>query len=278
MHNRDSGWTDLDRRVSNYPGPLTTPGHRGRLGFYLYTGVFQLIQRPCPTSVLLLGSLMITHYWGVSPSRIVILILLSLWLNRALYVSIFPGTFSDQCLSTTCIGLRRHRREKKCTSLSEGCLEKPKPCASAKKTNVETHGPGEMGLSLILFSMGTEELIFNSLLSCGFLCCCCLVAQLYLTLCDPLHSTLLGSSVHGISQARILEQVAISFSRESSRPWDRTCVACIGRRILYPWTTRGTLWLSLPRKLPIWKAAGRGWDLSSPCIYQGQLMTLKPAQ
>lgn len=37
--------------------------------------------------------------------------------------------------------LRRHRREKKCTSLPEGCLEKPKPCASAKKTNVETHGP-----------------------------------------------------------------------------------------------------------------------------------------
>ncbi|XP_043308032.1 von Willebrand factor A domain-containing protein 5A [Cervus canadensis] len=36
---------------------------------------------------------------------------------------------------------RRHRREKKCTSLSEGCPEKTKPCGSAKKTSVETRGP-----------------------------------------------------------------------------------------------------------------------------------------
>ena len=41
----------------------------------------------------------------------------------------------------------------------------------------------------------------------------CLVAQLSLTLCDPMDCTLPGSSVHGISQARILEWVAISFSR-----------------------------------------------------------------
>ena len=48
----------------------------------------------------------------------------------------------------------------------------------------------------------------------------------------------LGSSVHGILQARILECVAIPFSRGSSRPRDRTFVShvsCIGRRILYHW-------------------------------------------
>ena len=52
-----------------------------------------------------------------------------------------------------------------------------------------------------------------------------------------LHSSL-GSSVHGILQARILECVAIPFSRGSSRPRDRTFVShvsCIGRRILYHW-------------------------------------------
>ena len=38
-----------------------------------------------------------------------------------------------------------------------------------------------------------------------------------------------GSSVHGISQARILEWVTISFSRGSSRPRDQTCISCIGR-------------------------------------------------
>ena len=43
-------------------------------------------------------------------------------------------------------------------------------------------------------------------------------------------------SVHGISQARILEQVTISYSRVSSRPRDQThisCVSCISRKILY---------------------------------------------
>ena len=41
-------------------------------------------------------------------------------------------------------------------------------------------------------------------------------AQSCLTLCNPADCNLLGSSVHGISQARILEWVAISFSRGSS--------------------------------------------------------------
>ena len=44
-------------------------------------------------------------------------------------------------------------------------------------------------------------------------------------------------SVHRILQARILEWVAISFSRGSSRPRDRTCISCIGRQILYHWAT-----------------------------------------
>ena len=40
--------------------------------------------------------------------------------------------------------------------------------------------------------------------------------------CDPMDSSLPGSSVHGILQARILEWVAIPFSREPSRPRDQT--------------------------------------------------------
>ena len=40
--------------------------------------------------------------------------------------------------------------------------------------------------------------------------CCCLVTKSCPTLCDPMDCSPLGSSVHGISQARILEQVAIS--------------------------------------------------------------------
>jgi len=44
-------------------------------------------------------------------------------------------------------------------------------------------------------------------------CCCCFVANLCLTLCDSMHYSPPVSSVHGISWARILEWVAISFSR-----------------------------------------------------------------
>ena len=48
------------------------------------------------------------------------------------------------------------------------------------------------------------------------------VAQSCPTLCDPMNCRPPGSSVHGILQARILEWVAISFSRGSSQPRDRT--------------------------------------------------------
>ena len=48
----------------------------------------------------------------------------------------------------------------------------------------------------------------------------------YPTLWDPMDCSLPGSSVHGIFQARILEWVAIPFSRGSSWPRDRTCVSC----------------------------------------------------
>ena len=57
-----------------------------------------------------------------------------------------------------------------------------------------------------------------------------LVAQLCPTLCDPMDCSLPGSSIRGILQARILEGVAISFSRGSSRPRDRTLVShTVGR-------------------------------------------------
>ena len=64
------------------------------------------------------------------------------------------------------------------------------------------------------------------------------VAQSYPTLCDPVDCSPPGSSVHGILQARILEWVAISFSRASSWPRDRTQVSCITGRCFNLWTTR----------------------------------------
>ena len=64
------------------------------------------------------------------------------------------------------------------------------------------------------------------------------VAQSCPTLCNPVDCSLPGSSVHGILQARILEWVATSFSRVSSRPRDRTWVSRIGGRHFNLWATR----------------------------------------
>ena len=56
------------------------------------------------------------------------------------------------------------------------------------------------------------------------------VAQACLTLCNPMDCSPPGTSVHGILQARILEQVAISSFRGSSQPRDQTWVSCIAGR------------------------------------------------
>ena len=66
------------------------------------------------------------------------------------------------------------------------------------------------------------------------------VAQLCLTLCDPMDCSLSSSSVHGIFQARVLERVAISFFRGSSRPRDWTLVSrSVGRCFTLPSEPQG---------------------------------------
>ena len=69
-------------------------------------------------------------------------------------------------------------------------------------------------------------------------CCCCLVAKLCLTLLRLHWLWPTRLLFPWISQARILEWVAISLSRGSSWPRDWIWVFCIGRLILYHWTTR----------------------------------------
>ena len=54
--------------------------------------------------------------------------------------------------------------------------------------------------------------------------------------CDPVDYSPSGASVHGIFQARILEWVAMLYSRGSSQPRDRarvSYISCIGRQVLY---------------------------------------------
>ena len=66
--------------------------------------------------------------------------------------------------------------------------------------------------------------LFTPLFSIVSFLCVCAPAQLCLTLCDPMDCNPPGSLVHRIFQARILEWVAIFFSRESSQSWDWTWV------------------------------------------------------
>ena len=79
-------------------------------------------------------------------------------------------------------------------------------------------------------------------LQCVCVCVCVCVSvhalsrSVYLTLCNPMDYSPPYSSVRGILQARILEWVAISTSRGSFQPRNRTLVSCvsyIGSRILY---------------------------------------------
>ena len=103
------------------------------------------------------------------------------------------------------------------------------------------------------------------------------VTQLCPTLCDSMDSSLWGSSVHGIFQARVLEWIAISFSRESSLPRNRTQVSRIaGRRLpSEPPTTcqfrrpkrhRLDLWV---RKIP-WRRAWQPTAVFLPGESHGQ--------
>ena len=58
------------------------------------------------------------------------------------------------------------------------------------------------------------------------------------TLCNPVDCSPPGSSVHGISEARILGWDVISFSKGSSQSRDQTHVSCIAGRFFTIWTTR----------------------------------------
>ena len=60
-------------------------------------------------------------------------------------------------------------------------------------------------------------------------------------LCDPMDCNLLGSSVYGILQARVLESIAISFSSGSSQPRDRTQVSRTVDRRFTVWAAREVL-------------------------------------
>ena len=87
------------------------------------------------------------------------------------------------------------------------------------------------------FSTGIPKCMIPWSTNIGASCWGVVCVLSYVWLCDPMDCSPSGCSVHGISQARILEWVAISLSRGSSPPKDQTHISCIAGRFFTIWAT-----------------------------------------
>ena len=103
-----------------------------------------------------------------------------------------------------------------------------------------------------------------------FLCCCGLVTSV-MSDCDPMDCSLPGSSVHGILQARILEWVAMPFSRESPWPRDGTWVSCIADRFFTIEPLRKLMKVKVTRLCP---TLGNPMDYTIHEIFQWSILSL----
>ena len=102
-----------------------------------------------------------------------------------------------------------------------------------------------------------------SIICWNYLWFCVLLAQSCPTLCNQMNCSPPRSSVHGILQTRILEWVAIFFSRGSSQPRNWTQVSWFAGRVFTHWTTREALCFSYIYSYfkGIWKACKRTHDM-----------------
>ena len=95
------------------------------------------------------------------------------------------------------------------------------------------------------------------------------VAQSCPTLWDPMDYSPPGSSVHGILKARVLEWVAISFSRRPSQPRDQTQVSCIASGHFTVWATREVIYDKPTANIILngekWKAFPLRWGTRKRC-------------
>ena len=101
------------------------------------------------------------------------------------------------------------------------------------------------------------------------------VTQSCLALCNPMYYSLPGSPVHGISQARILEWVAISFSKGSSTPRDGIWVSCIVDRLFTIWATTFVFYLFANNILPNLRIIKKFGSLTSSSYTGKRLIFVK---
>ena len=100
----------------------------------------------------------------------------------------------------------------------------------------------------------------------------CSVAQSCLILPYPTDYSLPGSSVHGIFEAKLLEWVTISYSRESSQPKYQahiSCISCFGRWILHHYATwEAHIWMGIKEN--------KRWYLAREKLMEGHCGMLPP--
>ena len=117
-------------------------------------------------------------------------------------------------------------------------------CADPKSSLFEASGALILTMGRMCPNSPLASWVCNGLITPSGVVCYTAMAQKKVkvkscpTICDPMNCSPPGSSIHGTVQARILEWVAISFSRGSSWPRDRTLVSRIGGRCFNLWATR----------------------------------------
>ena len=122
-------------------------------------------------------------------------------------------------------------------------------------TNKSSHSKADSDMRKIIgHKHSLHVCLYLYIYICVCVCVCvCVCLSVYVSVCMCVHLFVSNSlqpqelqlpcfSVYGTFQARILEQVAISFSRGSSWPKDQTCASCvyyIGRQVLYQLSHQG---------------------------------------
>ena len=164
------------------------------------------------------------------------MVLLHLLWRSTLPISTARDTCADLLWTLCCVGAA-------CWACDHGCVK----CGACSQSDLSV-SPGSTTYQMC------EPLWVH-------VCVYVSVAQLCLTLCDPMDCSPPGSSVHGVLQARILEWIAISFSRRAllqfraekpaSQPRDRTWVFCIAGGFFTVWVTREAPWDNRRGKMPI---------------------------
>ena len=118
------------------------------------------------------------------------------------------------------------------------CLPHQVPISSQSRPLTHFFKQPFLAAFLVVLMVG---LVHYQLCVCVCVCACmCSVIQSCLTLCDPMDCSPPGSSVHGIFLARILEWVAISYSRGFSQPRDQTASLAYSALAGRLFTTRTT--------------------------------------